>query len=161
MEDCAANLRLPWLKPRGFCCHSNSHYPGVEPHWRPTEFRADELWRGGYPRFRAECSSFVRCSSCFRLTPISRRCPANGTKQEKKEGAPSDEQSSDGLTAPLQGYSFCAKEKRKFHLWVHAFHPLLGKAGAFKPVLPVTLYIQSSSNQRAECHRLTNYSFIK
>jgi hypothetical protein len=98
------------------------------------ELQADELWRGGYPRFRANCSSFVHSYSCFRLTPSSGRCYQDSEAREER-GVPCP-----GSTL-LRSHGFLLEQvyyilefvSRGIRLRARAFHPPLGKTGLSSP----------------------------
>ena len=87
VEDCAANLRLPGLKARGFWFGFHSHHPAVEPGGRSARLlsqRAPTV----EARDRGEretASPSARSSSGFRLTPSSGRLSPRGAKPEKSK----------------------------------------------------------------------------
>ena len=81
-----STLRLPGLKAQVSCCRSNSPYPAIGPSLRPTDVRADDVFCGGYPRFRAVCSFFVRRDSRSRLAPISRHCSDQRWNEAREVG---------------------------------------------------------------------------
>jgi hypothetical protein len=69
-----------WTDGRLHCCVA------VSPLKLPTA-QADELWRGGYPRFGAQCSSFVRCYSCLRATrPFPNAATRGSQAREERSG---------------------------------------------------------------------------
>jgi hypothetical protein len=72
-------LTLPTAKAEGFCSRSDSHHPAMEPRRRPTEFQADELWRGGHPRFGTRP---VPLSSVDTLACDLRPCPSTALQSE-------------------------------------------------------------------------------